>query len=163
MLRVLFESFSISSFSKPVARRCCGPERATTDITKGAHFCCIASFTSASVLADLDLTMAEPVSALEVVLGVVLGGLVLLLVRHYSTGWRGATKSGARLPKGSFGWPIIGETLHFARDPLDYVQSHVKRYLIFPQTFRAGTCQDPEFRGHCKRCINLQLKFRADR
>jgi hypothetical protein len=77
--------------------------------------------------------MEDSMSILPVMLGAALGGLVLLWVHHYGSGWRVASKAGARLPRGSFGWPIIGETLSFTKNPALFASSHIKRYPLLCQ------------------------------
>ncbi|CAM6126861.1 unnamed protein product [Calypogeia fissa] len=90
---------------------------------------------------------ADPASTSSILLGVVLCGVFTLLVLHYSS--LRNSKSGARIPKGSFGWPVIGETLALTRDPLAFALSHRKRYgtifksNIFLQKSILGTT--PEF------------------
>lgn len=69
----------------------------------------------------------ESVSIVGVVLAVALGGGVMLLWQHVSWGRRGTSKSGARLPKGSFGWPIFGESVAYIQGPFTYASSRVKR------------------------------------
>ncbi|CAM6129500.1 unnamed protein product [Calypogeia fissa] len=68
---------------------------------------------------------------LSIVLAVVLGGVMLLSMKQlwslYSAS-RASKVDGARLPKGSFGWPIIGESFAFASNPKAYAQSRVKKY-----------------------------------
>ncbi|CAM6099681.1 unnamed protein product [Calypogeia fissa] len=73
--------------------------------------------------------MADVVSTLSIAMAVVLGGVLLLWVLHFRLSCRHRTsKSGASLPKGSFGWPVIGESLDFARNPGSYASSHYERY-----------------------------------
>ncbi|CAM6118119.1 unnamed protein product [Calypogeia fissa] len=72
--------------------------------------------------------MADSASTLSLLLGVLLCGVFTLLVLHYSSYWVRAPKSGALLPKGTFSWPIIGETIAITRDPLGFAISHQKRY-----------------------------------
>ncbi|CAM6126855.1 unnamed protein product [Calypogeia fissa] len=72
--------------------------------------------------------MTDPAATLSILLGVVLCGVFTLFVLHFSSYWLTPSKPGARLPKGSFGWPIIGESLALIRDPLEFAVSHRKRY-----------------------------------
>ncbi|CAM6126888.1 unnamed protein product [Calypogeia fissa] len=72
--------------------------------------------------------MADPALTLPILLGVVLCGLCTIVALHYSSYWLRDPKSGARLPKGTFGWPIIGETFTVTRDPLGFARSHQQRY-----------------------------------
>lgn len=72
--------------------------------------------------------MMDPVLVLSIALASVVGGVLLLLFQHWSPSWSASTKSGAQLPKGSFGWPIIGESIAFATNPALYASSHVDRY-----------------------------------
>ncbi|CAM6126883.1 unnamed protein product [Calypogeia fissa] len=73
--------------------------------------------------------MEDPAAAtISILLCVVLCAVFALMALHYSSYWLRFSKSGARLPKGSFSWPIIGETVALTRDPLGFAISHEKRY-----------------------------------
>ncbi|CAM6109449.1 unnamed protein product [Calypogeia fissa] len=73
--------------------------------------------------------MVDPASTLfAVLLGVVLCAVFTLLVLQYSSFWLRDPISGAALPKGSFGWPFIGESIALLRNPLEFASSHRKRY-----------------------------------
>ncbi|CAM6109327.1 unnamed protein product [Calypogeia fissa] len=102
----------------------------------------------------------DPASTLAaVLLGVVLCAVFTLLVFQYSSFWLTDPKSGAALPKGSFGWPFIGESIALLRDPLEFASSHRKRYgtifksNVFLRKTILGTT--PEFARFV--CLNEDL------
>jgi hypothetical protein len=64
----------------------------------------------------------------ELVAALVLGGLVLFFVSWAFGWWMPAQESTAQIPRGSFGWPLIGETLSFANaDPSEFVAPRVEK------------------------------------
>jgi hypothetical protein len=67
------------------------------------------------------------VSILPLILTVVIGGLLLVLAKFRRLNRRGPSPSGAQLPKGSFGLPIVGESLSLVKTPDVFVADHVKR------------------------------------
>ncbi|CAM6093695.1 unnamed protein product [Calypogeia fissa] len=80
--------------------------------------------------------MEDPAAAaISILSGVVVCGVFALMALHYSSTWLSFSKSGARLPKGTFSWPIIGETVALTRDPLGFAISHQKRYGSILKSF----------------------------
>lgn len=66
----------------------------------------------------------------SVVAAVVLGGALLLLLSWAALNRvrQQQTARNAKIPRGSNGWPLIGETLDFANaDPLAFVGPRVKK------------------------------------
>ncbi|CAM6100995.1 unnamed protein product [Calypogeia fissa] len=86
------------------------------------------------------LRIIDPaVCMLSMPIAVVLGAVLLLWVLRVFTRSKSRSRNRGsaagskklicpRLPKGSFGWPILGETLEFARSPENFAASHHKRY-----------------------------------
>ena len=64
-------------------------------------------------------------SSIAVVAGIV--GVLFLYVLHIRS-YHEFSKSGLRPPKGSFGWPIIGETFSMNRDCEAWASARIKRY-----------------------------------
>ncbi|CAM6107189.1 unnamed protein product [Calypogeia fissa] len=68
--------------------------------------------------------MEDPVAV-----AIVLGAAVLLVLSWAVLNSSGKGSSRAKIPRGSRGWPLIGETLAFANaDPLEFTAPRVKKY-----------------------------------
>jgi hypothetical protein len=64
-------------------------------------------------------------SSIAVVAGIV--GVLFLYVLHIRSSHE-FSKSGLRPPKGSFGWPVIGETFSMNKDCEAWASARIKRY-----------------------------------
>jgi hypothetical protein len=72
--------------------------------------------------------MMDPASPLSILLAVVIGGLLLVWFQFYVKPARTrSSRTGARPPKGTSGWPLLGETMAFAHDPAHYSSSRLKK------------------------------------